>query len=319
MRLSDIGNKITENMGLKVISLALAIVLWLYVTAQQLEVQTFKVPIELVNIPDGLVLTGKTFEDADVSIKGARIDLLKLRLFGKLKAVVDCSDAKVGRVNMHLSPAALTLPEDFDIRNVSIDNPRIIVLEFEKLVTKSVPVKIAYRGQVPKDIIIRGKPIIVPEKVEIRGPKRVVSSISVVSTEEIDLRGRKKKFSEEVPVKKNRGDMEIKPQKVWVEIELSHRAVRTLANIPPTLLQDEESISVDYSPKTVSLTIEGPEEIVNNVAKDNVSIIIDATTKKEGTYRVEPQVIVPKGIEKYWLDIESFEIKVYRKSTGKGK
>jgi len=306
-------------MGLKIISLVLAIILWLYVTAQQVEVQTFKVPIELANIPDDLVLSVKTFEEADVSIKGARIDLLMLRFFGKLKTVVDCSDAKVGRINMHLSPAALTLPEKFDIRNVSIDNPRILVLEFEKLVTRSVPVKIAYKGEVPKDIIIIGKPIVVPEKVEIRGPKRLVSSINVVNTEEIDLRGRKKKFSEEVPVRTNRSELEVKPQKVWVEIELSHRAVRTLTNLPPTLLQDDESIFVDYSPKTVSLTIEGPEEIVNNVAKDDVSIIIDVTMKKEGTYRVEPQVIVPKGIEKFWLDVDSFEISVRRRDTGKEK
>ena len=40
--------------------------------------------------------------------------------------------------------------------------------------------------------------------------------------------------------------------------------------------------------------------------------------KKEGTFKVEPQVIVPKGIEKYWLDVDGFEIKVSRKKSGKG-
>ena len=275
--------------------------------------QIFRVPIELKNIPEDLTLSREVPYEADVTIKGARIDLIKLRFTRKLKLSVDCSDVKAGRVNIRLSPAALNLPQGIDIRNVSIDNPHILSLEFEKLVSKEVPVKIAYKGEVPEDIVIEGSPIIVPEKVTITGPERVVSSISLVNTEEIELKGSRRKFSSEVKVNAGVAGVDVNPKEVFVEIRFSRRILRVLSNIPPTLLQDDQSLAVEYSPRTVSLTVEGPEELVNSIKKEDISIIIDITTKKEGKYKIEPQIIVPKGIDKYWLDIDYFDIEISKK------
>ena len=47
MGLGRLGKSITENLGLKIVSLLLAVILWLYVTAQQIDMQVFRVPIEL--------------------------------------------------------------------------------------------------------------------------------------------------------------------------------------------------------------------------------------------------------------------------------
>jgi len=312
--LSRLGKSITENLGLKIVSLLLAVILWLYVTAQQIDMQVFRVPIELKNIPEGLALSREAPSEADVTIKGARIDLIKLRLTRKLKLSVDCSDVKAGRVNIRLSPAALNLPQDFDIRNVSIDNPHILSLEFEKLVSKQVPVKIAYKGEVPENIVIEGKPIIVPDRVTVTGPERVINKINLVNTEEIELKGSRKKFSSEVRVNAGTSEIDINPKEVFVEIRFSRRILRVLSSIPPTLLQDDQSLAVKYSPRTVSLTVEGPEELVNSIRKEDISIIIDITTKKEGKYKIEPQIIVPKGIDRYWLDIDYFDIEISKKN-----
>ena len=110
----------------------------------------------------------------------------------------------------------------------------------------------------------------------------------------------------------------MRPDKVLVEMELSKRAVRTLANVPPIFLQNDETIAYRYSPKTVSITIEGPEEVIKNIVSDKISILIDITTKKPGTYRLQPEVKVPPGIDKFWLDIDAFEITILPPDSGRG-
>jgi YbbR domain-containing protein len=310
MIIDKIKRALTANMGAKIISLLFAIFLWLHVTAQQLENQTFRVPLTLSGIPDSLTIIHDLPEHAVVSVRGSRSNLLKLRLFGRLKATVDVSVAKPGRINIPLSAAILNISEEFDPREVIIDEPKSLTLNFERVSTRLVPVKVAFKGEIPQDIIIRGAPAVIPDRIRVSGAMSVINGISLLNTEEIDIRGKRGKLSQEVRVNLSAYNAVATPDKVLVEIELSKRSVRTLANLPPTILQDSADLQVNYSPKTVSLTIEGPEELINSITADEVSILLNITTRQPGSYKIPPEVKLPQGIETYWLDIEYFDITI---------
>lgn len=301
---------LTRNLGAKIVSVLFAFFFWLHVTAQKGENQSFRVPLQLTNVPDSLTIVHSVPEMVDVTVRGSKSSLLKMRLFGRLHASVDLSKAVKGRNTVTLSSAVLNLPEELDPRNVTVDSPKILVLNFEKVVTRSIPVETAFKGGVPRDVIIEGDPVIIPSQVSVSGAASIVEGIDGVSTREIDIRNRKGKFSREVDLALEGKNITINPRKVLVEMVLHRRAVRTLANIPPTILQDEEDIEVDYSPRVVSLTIEGPEDLIRDITADDVSVILNISTRRPGTYMVEPEVIVPGGIEKYFLDTEAFEITV---------
>jgi YbbR domain-containing protein len=300
----------TANLGAKIVALFFAIFLWLHVTAQQLENQTFRVPLALTGMPDSLTFIHEVPEFVEVTVRGSRSNLLKLRLFGRLKATVDLSDVKRGRINIPLSPVMLNISEDFDPRDIEVDEPKTLTLNFERVVTRMVPVRVAYRGEIPQDIIIRGVPTIIPDRVQIRGASSVVSGIAMLNTEEIDVRGKRGKLTQEVGISISGRSVAVNPAKVLIEMELSRRGVRTLANLPPTLLQDAGDVEVTYSPKTVSLTIEGPEEVIREITSDKVSILLNITTRNPGSYKIRPEIKLPQGIEKYWLDVEYFDIEI---------
>ena len=114
-------------------------------------------------------------------------------------------------------------------------------------------------------------------------------------------------------------DISIVPPIVLVEMEIHKRISKTLANIPPTLLQDNADLSVEYSPRVVSITIEGAEDIVRKIVVDDVSVILNITAHEPGKYQIVPKVIVPAGIEKYFLDTDLFEITIFEGSGKKGK
>ncbi len=310
MSLDRIRKAMTANLGAKIISLFFAVFLWLHVTAQQLENQTFRVPLALAGIPDTLTIIHDLPEYVEVSVRGSRSNLLKLRLFGKLNATVDVSVAKPGRINISLSSAILNISEEFDPREVIIDEPKVLTLNFERVVSRLVPVKVAFKGEIPRDIIIRGEPAIIPDRVRVIGAMSIVNGIKLLNTEEIDIKGKRGKLSQELGINMSGYNAVVAPDRVLVEIVLSKRGVRTLANMPPTILQDTENVLVRYSPKTVSLTIEGPEELIKGITSDEVSILLNITTRKPGTYKIQPEVKLPQGIETYWLDIEYFEITI---------
>ena len=86
-----------------------------------------------------------------------------------------------------------------------------------------------------------------------------------------------------------------------------------MPGIPPTLLQVEEGFQIEYSPTTASLTVEGPEELVNRLVNDDLSIILSIPPGARGTSRIQPEVIVPQGIDTFSIDVDSFEVKVLPK------
>ena len=267
--------------------------------------------LHLTGIPDSLTIIHEVPEIVDVTIRGPRSGLLKLRLLGRLKAVVDVSAvAKKGRVNILLSAGILNLSEDFDLRDITIDDPKTLSLNFERLVTKSVPVNIAFKSNNSDGIIILEGPVSIPKRVEVRGASSIVGAINFLSTEEMDIRGRKGKLSEQASLDLTGRNISVIPQKVLIKMEIQKRVVRTLENIPLTLLQDDSDLSVEYFPKVVSLTIEGAEGIIRNVVAEDVSVILNITAHDPGTYHIVPEVIVPQGIEKYFLDTDLFEITI---------
>ncbi len=318
MSFDRIINAMTRNLGAKIVSLVFAFFLWLHVTAQQGENQTFRVPLSMAGIADSLTIIHDVPEFIEVTISSSRSNLMKLRLFGRLAATVDLSKAVKGRNTVPLSAAVINLPEQIDPRKVTVDNPKTLVLNFEEVVTKSVPVRIAYRGEIPDDAIIEGSPVIIPARVKITGALSVVRGIEVISTSEIDIRNRRGEYSEEAGLMLGGMNIRAVPDRVLIEMSIHKRAIRTLANIPPTMLRDNESFSVEYSPRVVSLTIEGPEEIIRRITTEDVSVILDLTGKVAGTYLIEPEVIVPNGIERYFLDTDNFEITILPAGSGGG-
>jgi YbbR domain-containing protein len=310
VRFDSFLRALRANVGAKIVSLLFAVLLWLHVTAQQTEEQSFRVPLALTRVPDSLTIIHAVPGHVEVTIRGSRSTLIKLRLLGRLRASVDLSMAKRGRVNVPLSAAILNLSEEIDPRNVVVDAPKVLSLNFERVVSKSVQVKVAYKGGIPKDIIIMGQPVIIPDKVRVIGAGSLVSGVTFITTEEIDIRNRRGRIAQEVGLQLEGRNFSVSPQKVLIEMEISKRATRTLSNIPPTLLQDDESFGLDYSPRAVSLTVEGPEDVIRDIVSEDVSVILNIAARDTGTYYLQPEVIVPQGIEKYWLDVDAFKITI---------
>lgn len=309
MRFQNAYRAVTENIGIKIVSILFAILLWLYVTAQVGERQTFKVPLDLVNIPESLAVASEAPKAISVTVRGPRSELMKLRFLSRIRGTVDLGGAKRGRVVVPLSPAILNLPAGFPAGDATIDAPKSLTLDFERMVSAYVPVRPVFRGEVPAEMILMGQPTVSPPVVLVRGSAGAMSGLAEVETDPIDVRGRRSGFSQDVAVRAGEG-REARPRSVHVKIEIAKRAVRTIPGIPPTLIQVEDGFEAECSPPTASLVVEGPEDLVGRLVNDDCSIVLSVPPGARGSLWIKPEVIVPQGIDTFTIDVDSFEVKV---------
>jgi len=312
MRWESVTRAATANIALKTVSVFFAVVLWFYVTAQIEGTETVKIPLEIVNVPESLIVVSDAPRHIEVTMRGARSDLLKVRLFGSARLTVDLAGAQGRHLTVPLSKGMITLPEGLKPDNVSINAPRALSIMLEERVSAALPVRAVFRGSLPRELVLVGQPAITPDRVIARGPSSAMRAVSEVRTEAIDIAGRRGKVSLETPVVRPRG-IEIEPRTVLVELDVARRAERTIEGLAPTLLQVEEDLDVVCSPASADLTVEGPEELVRNLTADDVSIILSVPPGSRGTFAVEAEVILPAGIDSFRLSVKFFDVTVSAK------
>jgi hypothetical protein len=93
-----------KHVGLKILSIGLAALIWLVVSGEQVVERALRVPLEFTNVPRDLEMVGTPRADADVRVRGSSGALGRIAV-GELVAVLDLREARPPRKLFHLSPS----------------------------------------------------------------------------------------------------------------------------------------------------------------------------------------------------------------------
>jgi YbbR domain-containing protein len=190
-----------KNVGLKLISLLLALGVWMAVSAPRRERvidRAFSASISLVSMsPEYVIVTPTSVpEKVTVRLRGRRSDLEALSSRA-LEAIVDLGWVQqAGEASITLRPQAFNVPEDVEV--VSID-PNKFRFRVEELRQRAVPIRPFLIGDVP-DGYVPGTPTTEPDRALISGPGSQILSINEVGTERIIMTGRVSTFTQSVAV-----------------------------------------------------------------------------------------------------------------------
>src|SRR5215218_7388120 len=172
----------TERLGYKAAALFFAIVLWLVVSAEEPSEELVPVRLEAAH-DSARILTGQR-PVIRALVAGRARDVIKLYDSPPVVRRIVTDDAP-DSVAIDLRPADVYIPPDVQavVRDVQ---PRSLVLVFDVAETRRVPVASAVRVTVdsgPPDTHARLTRL-VPDSVTVTGPRRIVKSVSSVSTVE---------------------------------------------------------------------------------------------------------------------------------------
>ena len=189
-----------KNLGLKLVSLLLACILWWYVSLprrEQVHERVVSATLSLVGVPAHLVITTPDIRSAvSVRVRGRKSDLRTLAS-QSLEASADLSSInKPGDVEITIRPQHINVPEEIEV--VSIE-PNKIRFRLEPLRQRAVPIRPYLEGTVPTGFIV-GEATAEPALALCSGPATQIMKLSEVTTERIIMTGRTGTFVQNVNV-----------------------------------------------------------------------------------------------------------------------
>jgi hypothetical protein len=115
-----------RRLGLKLLSVALAVLLWMVVSGEETVERGLRVPLELQQVPAGLELQGDFPTTVDVRVRGASGALTRLGA-GDVVVVLDLHGIEPGPHAFALTPAAVRAPFGVQVVQVS---PTAVTMKF---------------------------------------------------------------------------------------------------------------------------------------------------------------------------------------------
>jgi YbbR domain-containing protein len=278
-----------EDWSLKLLSLAIAIVLWLLVTGQN-EPVTAHVNVQLNFIrPQSLEISNDPPRTVDVMLTGSRNKLDDLTSLD-LVATLDISDQRAGERVLRLADKAqISLPQGIKVDGYQ---PSAIPIRLEPVVERQVPLEPKLEGKPADGFEVYA---VHPTKgsVAVRGPQSRVNALQKVMTESIWLAGHKESFRAanltlDIPDPK----VDLLEPMVSVDVQIGEvRSEKDFSGVQVTTQQGGK-----VQPATTSVTLSGATSLLNSLKAEDLKIVLDAAGQSP---RLElPQALAGKVVLK---------------------
>jgi hypothetical protein len=284
---------IFSNWPAKIISLAAAALLFLFYRVNTMDERFFSVPLE-VDPPAGLAISKPYPKSARVTLRGK-----EEAIFSVIEEDVEVY-ADFGRFQ---SEGQYRIPVRVVRRGSSLNiepldirvEPAEISVTLEQRIEKTVSLEPVIRGSPPAgyDLV---QYTIVPDSVQISGPRSLVNAVQTVRLEEVDLEGRTEDFTEQVTIVEENPLIDYSRQRTVVFRGILREAViiKTFENV--------DIISIDLSPDLKlaeplpkgSIRIQGNQRAIESLPPEQLRLVIDCgEIEKPGPVTVYPIPDIP--------------------------
>jgi len=267
------------NVGLGLLSLALAVTLWAFVTEEENPTKTDcpagDIPVETVNVPEGLAVAG--LSDAVVSVRAsAPQDICDRLTVQDFRAVADLSLAKARENSL-----TLRVTSSRSQVKVILASPSTVTVILEPVTTKVVPISVKLIGTPPLGYAtVPGKTT--PEQVEVTGAESLVALVQE-AVADVNVQGLRVPLEQAfplVPRDSRGGDIEgvtLNPGTAEVVLPIVQRQITQAYVVTPLLAGtpadgfNVTSISVEPQFAVITGTIEALQSLTT-VTTDEVDV-----------------------------------------------
>jgi YbbR domain-containing protein len=272
-----------RHIGLKRVSVAIAVLLWMVIAGEETVERGLRVPLELQQFPPGLELLGDVPTTADVRVRGVSGTLSRISP-GDIVAVLDLRGARAGERLFHLTPEQVRAP--FGVEVVQVTPPTVAVV-FEKAASRNVPIKPATEGRPAAGYIV-GKTTADPPTVEVVGPESAVRRVTDALTEPVSVAGAVRPVQETVTVGTLDPAVRVKTQRtVQVTVQIVPAPLEQTVRDRPVLLRNlAANLTATPIPFEVDVTLRGSREALARIQPDDATAYVDLTDMGAGEYTV---------------------------------
>ena len=273
-----------RHFGLKVLSLGVALLLWMVVAGEETVERGLRVPLELQQMPGDIEVLGDIPTTVDVRVRGGSGVLSRVAA-GEVVAVLDLRPARSGRRLFPLTPEQVRVPFGVEVVQVT---PSAVAMAFEVSATREVPVVPSVDGR-PAPGYVVGPMTAEPKAVEVIGPESAVRRATEVLTEPVPVSGAKAAVRQTVILGLLDPSLRLKSARsAMVTVQVVPAPLeRTLHSRPVHLRNLGPNLQAEAEPSGVELTLRGNREALNRVAADDIMAFIDLAGLGPGQYTLD--------------------------------
>ena len=223
-----------DNLGLKLASVLMALLLYAHVVTDQEREQVVQIPIAAVGLADTLTSVGRMPPRVAVKVRGKWKDLIRLNLTRPFLSV-DLATAKPGEFQTTITSEDISkraIPPELS-RQVSVTevlDPRTVDLTIEPKATRSLPVRARIVGTPAAGYVLNEVPAVDPDTIRIMGPARLVQEIDTVYTVAVDITGEREKITRQVSLALPANVANLETRRCVVTIRLARTDSDSLAD-----------------------------------------------------------------------------------------
>jgi diadenylate cyclase len=173
-----------HNIALKVVSLLLAICLWLAVARDPIAEVEMRVPIEFHNFPENLEIDSANATEAQIRVRGPQRLIHRLQT-AEVRAEINLANVHPGEQTFDLTGEQVHVPQDLEVVQVT---PPYFHVSFDNRATRVVEVRPRVTGNYASGMQV-AQVIADPPTVTITGPRRHVEAAEAATTDPIDASG----------------------------------------------------------------------------------------------------------------------------------
>ena len=270
--------------SVKIISLLLAMLLWLYVVTSNTYVYQIDLPVRVVNVPAGKTIANEIPQVVRARFRGTGVTYLKTmitRSYSDMSLRLDARRVQ-GETEFNLPdyieahPDNIILPRGLHLELVSIIQPESIRLELDDLGQKTLPVISRISIQTEPGYTLVGAVRIKPDSVTLEGPASQLPGVDSVRTGVVEIKQADDFVQGTVNLDIPKPRLfQASVRQVTYYGDVQTISERTLADIPVEVRNVPGRLTASTAPSTVSLTIEGGSQYIYNLTQADIQVYVD--------------------------------------------
>lgn len=285
-----------EYVGLKLISLFLAILLELYFYSADNSVRaSLQAKVEVKNIPPGMTIVKPEDHQGgipvSIEVRGPRPLIEQVRT-AIHNFTVEYPDTSPPTYNVVLNPRQIWLPPGVELLEV---RPPSLSIDVERLLTRELPVKVDYEGALREGFRLE-RVAAVPATVIARGPARFVESLKEILTKRLDVRDVVEPKRMEVPLIPPDPRVTLSTAMSTVEFVVTEiPAEKSFDNINVQVVAPH-GFAASVQPTKAKVTLGGPAPQLDAIDPKGLIVRADARSLSEGKSELPLEADLPAGV-----------------------
>jgi YbbR domain-containing protein len=263
---------VVENLSLKLISIALALLFFFMVRAEKPFLAQGTVSVAY-HPPSGMLVQDTLPSTVRVAVQGGASRMQRFRFEDLAEVHIDLNQEQEGYYKF--TEDLFHLPRGLKVTAI---RPAGVQIRYEVLSSRTVPVSSTVQGQVASGYqILQHK--VSPALVEVRGPKEVVLAIKEVSTKPVSVEGAESTLVQRVDLMPLPAKVFARPARdLTVTVEVAPFTTQVvLGQIPVDVrASDGTVVKADVSPRFVEVRVTGSAQRLAEISRKRVTAQVEA-------------------------------------------